>query len=376
MSIRIGVGLIGTGFMGKCHALAYNNVHAVFASQLRPELALLCDLPAAKATEMAKQFGFARATDDWRSLVQDPAVDIVSITTPNKFHHAMAIAAIQAGKHVYCEKPLALTLNEAREMHEAAKRSNVKSMVGYNYLHNPAFIHARKLISQGAIGRVIHFRGQVDEDYQADPDLAWTWRSTKASAGLGALGDLGCHLVSLAYNLVGPIKSLIADKQTVYKQRPVDGSDEFRTVENEDIASALVQFENGVQGVLCTSRAAWGRKNHLSFEVHGDVGMLCFDQERMNELRLYQNTGDAASLGFRTILSGPEHPPYANFCPAPGHGLGFGDLKVIELAGFLEAIANDKKPYPDFTDALEFEKVIHAIDIAAETGKRVQLAEL
>ncbi|MFH1804156.1 MAG: Gfo/Idh/MocA family oxidoreductase [Pseudomonadota bacterium] len=366
----IGIGLIGTGFMGKAHALAFGAVRAVMGDVPDVRLEVLCDTPSDKAAQIAAQFGFARATDDWRDLVSDSRVDIVSITTPNQFHHEMALAAIAAGKHVYCEKPLALTLQQATEMADAAQKAGVKTMVGYNYIHNPTFTHACRLIADGAIGKVIHFRGWVDEDYQANPDLAWTWRSTLAAAGLGALGDMGCHLVSMAYGLVGPIDSLIADMQTVHETRPLaDGSGRAK-VENEDIATALVKFAGGFQGSLSTSRSAWGRKSRLAWEVHGTQGMLCFDQERMNELRLYQNSGDPAQQGFKTILAGPQHPPYGNFCPAPGHQLGFNDLKVIEAASFLRAIASDTKPYPDFADALEFEKVIHAVADAARGDKR------
>ena len=170
---------------------------------------------------MAGQLGFARATDDWRALVADPAVDLVSITTPNRLHREMALAAIAAGKHVWCEKPLALTLGEAEEMAAAAEAAGVTTIVGYNYLRNPAFAHAERLVKAGAIGRVVHFRGVVDEDYQADPELAWTWRATVAEAGLGTLGDLGCHLVSLACALMGPVESLVAETAIVHATRPL-----------------------------------------------------------------------------------------------------------------------------------------------------------
>jgi predicted dehydrogenase len=369
----VGVGLIGTGFMGKCHALAWAAVRRVFGDVPEPRLELLCDAPLGRAEAMAGQLGFARATDDWRVLVADPAVDVVSITTPNRLHAEMALAAIAAGKHVWCEKPLALTLAEAEEMAAAASRAGVRTMVGYNYVRNPAFAHARRLVEDGIIGRLIHFRGFVDEDYQADPDLPWTWRARIAEAGLGALGDLGCHLVSMAYGLVGPIESLVAEMTTVYPTRRLaDGSEE--RVENEDVASALVRFAGGVQGVLSTSRTAWGRKSRLGWELHGTKGMLVFEQERMNELQLYVNEGPAATQGFRTILTGPAHPPYGAFVPAPGHQLGFNDLKVIEAAAFLRAIEAGERPYPDFGHALEFERVIHAVARSAREGARVELA--
>lgn len=369
----LGLGLIGTGFMGKAHALAYRSARAVFGGLPRLDLVCLCDTPQDRASGMADQFGFARATADWRELLADPDVDIVAITTPNALHKEIALAAIAAGKHVHCEKPLALTLDDAREMERAAREAGVRTMVGYNYIHNPAFTHAVRLISEGAIGKPVHLRGFVDEDYQADPDLAWSWRARRADAGLGALGDIGCHLVSMACGLMGPIESLVADTQIIHPTRRLATGPGSAEVENEDAASALVRFANGAQGSISASRSAWGRKNKLEWEVHGTKGMLAFSQERMNELQIYVNEGPVGRQGFSTILTGPEHPPYAAFCPAPGHQLGFGDLKTIEVATFLRAIAAGEEAHPNFTDALAFEAVIHAIDQSAREERRITL---
>lgn len=373
MTTAIRVGLIGTGFMGKTHANAWRNVQAVMGCDQSVTLRALCDVPLDKAKSVARQFGFAQATDDWHALVTSDDIDVVSITTPNHLHKDMALQAIAAGKHIWCEKPMALTLDEAGEMHAAAQKAGVKSLVGYNYIHNPAFAHAQRLIADGTIGRIVHFRGWVDEDYQADPDLPWTWRAKISDAGLGTLGDLGVHLISMAYGLCGRVESLVADMQTVHKTRPLaDGTGEAE-VENDDTATALLRFAAGFQGSISSSRSAWGRKNRLAWEVHGTKGMICFDQERMNELQLYINQGVKATQGFTTVLTGPDHPPYANFCPAPGHQLGFNDLKIMEAAEFLAALKDDRRPYPDFGHALEFERVAHAISKAARTDTRVVL---
>ena len=406
----IGIGLIGAGFMGKCHALAFGAVKAVFGDVPRPKLEVLCDGSLAKARSAAAQFGFARATDDWRALLEDPKVDLVSVTTPNALHHEMALAAIAAGKHVYCEKPMAVTLGQAEEMAAAAARSPVRTLVGYNYLKNPAVLHARALLDRGAIGRPIHFRGIFDEDYMADPALPGTWRSLRREAGLGVLGDMGCHLVAAALYLAGPIESVVADTRIVHSRHygggegagvpnGSDGSDGSggsggsgesggsggsdgstgaggsgsEPVENEDIATALVRFASGCDGSLAMSRSAWGRKNRLAWEIHGEAGMLVFDQERMNELRLYQAGGPAAEAGFKTVLTGAAHPPYGEFVPAPGHGLGFNDQKVIEVRHLLAGIAADAPIHPDFAAALEIERVIYAIDESGRCGRRVRL---
>lgn len=369
MSRTIGVGLIGTGFMGKAHAIAWANAGRVMGDLPQVRLELLCDTPADKARAMADQFGFARATDDWRALVTDPAVDVVSITTPNGLHREMAVAALEAGKHVWCEKPMALTLADAEAMALAARRAGRATLLGYNYIRNPAVQHAVRLVEAGRIGRPVHFRGWVDEDYQADPDLAWTWRARKTDAGLGALGDLGCHLVSMMLLLMGPVDSLIADSQTIHATRPLPEGGRA-AVENEDTATAILRFASGAQGSLSASRSAWGRKNRLDFEVHGTKGMIAFAQERMNELQLYVNEGEASEAGFRTILTGPAHPPFGSFTPAPGHQIGFNDLKVIEAARLIETIAGRAPAWPDFTEGLRIERIIHGIAEAAASGRR------
>jgi predicted dehydrogenase len=372
----IGVGLIGTGFMGKAHALAYRAVRAVMGDVPGVRLVALAEVPLDKAQAYAAQFGFERATADWRDLIADPAVEVLSITTPNGLHRQISEAALAAGKHVWCEKPMALTLADARSMEAAARASGRKTQLGYNYIHNPAYAHACHLVAGGEIGRVVHVRGWVDEDYQADPSLPWSWRAKLADAGLGALGDIGCHLISLLTGLVGPLDSVVGEIDTIHKTRPLPDGSGHGAVENEDTASALLTFASGVKGVMTASRSAWGRKSRLGFEVHGTEGMVVFDQERMNELHLFRNRGDKATQGFTTILTAPEHPPYGAFCPAPGHQLGFNDQKVIELAGFLRAIRDNTRPPLDFTAGLEIEKAIHAIALSAHQGRRVRLAEM
>lgn len=364
---QIGVGLIGTGYMGKCHALAYRNVKAVFGDVGVPRLEMLCDVPGDRATAMANQFGFARATSDWRELVADPRVDLISVTTPNGLHRDMAIAALEAGKHVWCEKPMALTLADSAAMRDAAVRSGRTTQLGYNYIWNPAIQHAEKLIREGAIGHPIHFRILYDEDFQADPEAPWTWRCLREDAGLGVLGDMGCHAFSIVEVLMGQPDAMIADLQTIYNARtkPEGG---VGAVENEDVASALLRFPGGAKGVLSTSRAAWGRKNRIAWELHGTHGQLTFDQERMNELQLFQS-GGGENQGFRTILMGPDHQPFGDFMPGVGHQLGFNDLKVIELRDLLQGIVSETPPRMNFSIGYRIEEMIHGMNESATTGK-------
>jgi predicted dehydrogenase len=359
---RIGVGLIGTGFMGKCHAMAFGAVKAVFGDVPQIDRVVLCDVDSSHAKQKATEFGFSRATTNWRDLLGDQAIDLISITSPNGLHREMAVAALEAGKHVWCEKPMALTLAEAEAMTAAAARAKGQvTALGYAYLRNPALQYAKQLIGEGAIGEVFDFRGSVDEDYMADPSLPWSWRLKRRDAGLGTLGDLTCHLISLAHELMGEIGSLCAMADVVHDKRPIAGEPgKLASVENDDIAHAVVRFRSGARGVLSSSRIAHGRKNGLTIEVHGSKGMLWLDNERMNELNLYVADGPAATRGFRRILSSPAHPAYGKLCPAPGHGLGFNELKVIELAEILYAIQKMRSNQIDFAQGLRIEKIIHA----------------
>ena len=370
----IGVALIGVGWMGRCHAMAYGAVAGIFPTPVRPRLAVVSDIDGKAAEAAARRFGFERWTENWRDAIDDPRVDVVSITTPNAVHREIAVAAVDKGKHVYCEKPMALTLDDAEAMAAAARRAGVKTLVGYNYIRVPAILHAKALIDSGAIGRVAAFRGLYDEDYMADENLPYSWRCRIADAGTGTLGDLACHLVSVAQFLVAPIAAVSAMTDIVHKRRPVPGRPgEMGAVENEDIAAALIRFDGGVPGVLSSSRVAWGRKCHLAWEITGTRGSLIFDQERMNELQLFRAGTDPSEQGFQTILTGPAHPPYDRFVPAPGHGIGFNDLKVIEVNHLLGGLTGDRRLYPSFDDALAIERVIHGIVDSARSRQWVEL---
>lgn len=362
---ELGVALIGTGFMGKCHAMAWRNVATVFGGS-HPRLEILADVTDESAHRFARQFGFARATSHWEDAINDPKVDIVSITAPNGIHRPMAEAALKAGKHVWLEKPMALTLEDARAMADLAKKSPAqKTILGYNYLRSPAFQSAKKMISDGVIGTPMAFRGVYDEDYSADPLLPWSWRMTHEGGGLGALGDLGCHLVSQMIALMGPVTEVVAQTQIVVPTRP--SPDGPKSVENEDSALALLRFASGAQGSFATSRVARGRKCRLQWEVHGSEGTIVFDQENMNELWLHR-VGEA---GFTRHLTGPGQPDFAAFCPAPGHNFGFNEQKVVEARDLLSAIAGGSACGPDFTQGLEIEKIIHAM--ATSHGRVVHI---
>jgi predicted dehydrogenase len=356
--------------------MSFGAAKAVFGDVPQIDKVALCDVDSSHAKQKAIEFGFTRATTNWRDLLTDPAIHLISITSPNGMHREMAVAALEAGKHVWCEKPMAMTLADAKAMTTAAARAKGQvTALGYAYLRNPALQFAKQLINEGIIGEVFDFRGSVDEDYMADPSLPWSWRLTRKEAGLGTLGDLTCHLVSLAHELMGEIGSLCAMADVVYGKRPIAGEPgKLASVENDDIAHAVVRFRSGARGVLSSSRIAHGRKNGLRVEVHGSKGTLWLDNERMNELNLYVAEGPAAARGFRRILSSPAHPSYGKLCPAPGHGLGFNELKVIELAEILHAIQKMPSNQIDFARGLRIEQIIHAFAQSSAAGTWVDVA--
>lgn len=356
----LGIGIIGTGFMGKAHAFAYRSALAAFPDIPVPVLRMIADVNAEAAAKAAHQYGFEKSSGDWRDLVNDPAVDVVSITTPNTLHKEMALAAIAAGKHVHCEKPLSPSLTDSEAMLRAAEAKGVITQVGFNYIKNPMLKIARDMIAAGELGEITGFRGIHAEDYMHDPQSPWTWR-IDPSGGPGVIADLGSHIISMARFLLGPIVAVNADVETVIKQRPkAKGSKEAVPVLVDDIARLLVRFEAGFGGTIEANWVKTGRKMQLAFEIEGSKGSLAFTQERLNELKLYTSGQDLHTSGFTTIESGPQHPPYGGFCVAAGHQLGFNDLKTIEIAEFLAAIGGAKHQGPDFREAYEVQRVVEA----------------
>lgn len=366
----VGIGLVGSGFMGRCHANAFRTVSGLFDVPLEPALRVLADATPDLAQAGADAFGFARATADWRDLVADDSVDIVAITAPNVLHAPIAHAAIAAGKTVYCEKPLSTTAASALEMTLAAEAAGVTTLVGFNFLRNPMIKLARQIINAGDIGEVTGFRGRHAENYMADPEVPHSFRTDPQ--GGGALADIGSHITSMARHLLGPIAEVQAISHTIHKSRPDrPGSDTRSAVVADDMTHALVRFDSGVIGSLEANWAATGRTMDLSWEITGTEGALSFSQENMNELLFYSTAPGRA--GYTRIEAGPAHPPYGQFCPAPGHHLGFNDLKVIEVAELLTAHAGHASATPDFREAYEVQRVIEAMQQAAATRQWVSL---
>jgi predicted dehydrogenase len=355
----VGVGLIGTGFMGKCHAMAWNAVRTVFGDVPPIRLVHLGEANEGLARQRAAEFGFSKASGDWRAVVHDPEVDVVSITTPNQFHPQMAIAALEAGKHVWCEKPMAPAFADAEAMLEASRKAGKTAALGYNYIQSPGIRHIRRLLSEDVIGAVNHLRVEMDEDFMADPDTAFNWKH-EAASGYGALDDFAVHPLSLIQSLFGRVKAVMCDMAKPYAERRLAAGG-ARPVETYDIASSLIQLDNGVSGTLLVNRSAWGRKGRIQIQIFGSRGSIVFDQERFNEVQLYVTSDRPTEQGYRTILLAPHHEPYGKFIPAPGHGLGFNDLKTIECRELIARMEGKPANIIAFDEGLEIERTVHAM---------------
>ena len=371
MARRFGIGLVGAGYLGKAFALGYRSAPVIFGPEIgAPDLVTVAASTPERGPAEAAALGFRRAAADWRAVVDDPEVDIVVVNTPNALHAPVALAAIAAGKAVHCEKPLGLTGAEALAMMRAAEAAGVPTMVGFNYRQNPACTLAREIIAGGELREVYSVRGTHCEDWAADPTVPLGWKTRRATAGYGALGDVGSHITSILEYLLGPIARVNGTVRTVHPRRPVAaGASAMVDIETDDEARFLVEFASGVAGSVEASRVAVGRQMALTYEVTGTRGALYFTQERLSELQLYQWDGHSrARAGFRTLLIGPEHPDYGWFNQGPGHGLGFNDQKIIECARFMQAIGGGTRPSPDFRDAAHVNLVLDAVLKSAAGG--------
>jgi predicted dehydrogenase len=376
MTKPLRIGLVGSGFMGRSHAHAFRAAAGIFDLPVAPVLELLADVNDAVAANAAKALGFQRSTGDWKTLIADPAVDLVDITTTNTLHKPIALAALAAGKPVYCEKPLAPNASEAKAMVEAAEKAGVVTAVGFNYLKNPMVALAREIVASGEIGEVVSFRGIHAEDYMTDPAAPFTWRLDE-KGGHGVVADLGSHIISIARHVVGPIVSLVGQIKTVTNERPVaPGARERRKVFVDDEARALVTFENGATGSIEASWVKAGRKMQLAFEVTGAKGSIFVDHERLNELQLYTVGQPHGRQGFKTVLAGPDHAFFKEFVPAPGHQLGFNDIKTIEVRALLSALAGGPAFQPDFREAWEIQRVVDGIVRSAKERRWLDVSEM
>jgi predicted dehydrogenase len=375
MTQRLNVGLIGAGFMGKAHSLAYAALPLFFwPTPAIPHRKTIADVTDALASEAAERFGFESGVSDWRRIVEDPDIHIVDIATPNDSHAEIAIAAAEAGKHIICEKPLARTADEARPMYEAVQRAGVVNMVAFNYRRTPAVALAKKYIDEGAIGKILSFRGTYLQDWSADPNGPLSWRFQKDVAGSGAVGDIATHVIDLARYLVGEIASVNALTKTYIAERPLQagGVDKLGAsdkdanapkgiVDVDDEVISLVRFTDGAIGTLEATRNAYGRNNFITLEINGETGSIFFNYERRDELQVCFADDPGDRRGFRTVYTGPAHPYGEGLWPIPALGIGYGETKIIEAYDLVNAIVNGVPVSPDFGDGYQVSRVADAL---------------
>jgi predicted dehydrogenase len=368
----IGVGMVGYAFMGRAHSLAWNTVGRVFDVPLRPRLAAICGRDKAAAEAAAGRLGWAVAETDWRALIARDDVQLIDIAAPGDLHAPIAIAALAAGKHVLCEKPLANTLAEAEAMKAAADAAyprGARAMVGFNYRRVPALALARRLVEQGRIGRLRHFRAVYLQDWLADADAPMTWRMRAERAGSGALGDLGAHVVDLARYLTGDeLTGVCALSETFVRERPLADGPGSGTVTVDDAVVFTGRLASGALASFEVTRYATGRKNGLRVELNGSAGSLAFDLERLNELEFFDASGDGADSGFRRILVTEGSHPYLSGWWPPGHTLGWEHTFTHQARDLLTAIADGVQPLPSFGDGLVVQRVLDAVARSAASG--------
>ncbi len=376
---EINVALIGYKFMGKAHSNAYRQVRKFFPGKLEPRLKVICGRDPAALESAARQFGWEETDTDWRRVVEREDIDVVDISTPGNMHHPMALAAAAAGKHIICEKPLANSLAEAREMLRAVEKARVKHMIMHNYRKVPAIAFAKKLIDDGKVGHVYHYHGAYLQDWIMDPKFPLVWRLEKQYAGSGALGDIGAHAIDFAQYLNSDINAVAAHMTTFINERPkvgagagtwgAKGARGKGKVTVDDDANFLARFKNASVGVFESSRFCGGRRNYNTFQIYGSKGSLAFNLERMNELEFYDRTDKQADQGYQTIIVTESVHPYVGAWWPPGHIVGYEHTFVHAVHDFLTALEMDTMPTPNFHDGVKNQAVLDAVERSAKSGR-------
>ena len=370
MTQEIGIGVIGMGWMGQVHSRSYLQVPLRFPDiDAHPRLVICSDNVKERAESAQKVLGFVEYTTDWHQVVHHPDVDVINIATPNNLHLEIVKAAASAGKHIMCEKPVGRYPEETAKIAAEARAAGILTFVGFNYRWVPLIQHLRNLLDQNKLGELTNFYGRFFSMYGSNPLGLMSWRFDKEVAGLGAMGDIMAHTVDMALFLAGPITRVSSTSHTYITERPLPqpgkgthysvGKPEDPTgqVTNEDYAAAMVEFENGARGTLEVSRTVVGPKNQFMFEVYGTNGAAKWDFERMNELQLYLPDVERINDGFTRLVGGEQYPFHGRFVPGEGSGLGYEDLKVIEVAQFVQGVAAGEATSPTFEDVLRVAEV-------------------
>ncbi len=386
MAQNINVGIVGYKFMGRAHSNAYLKAPHFFKLPYTLTLKVACGRHEAGLRQFAQQWGWQEVESTWERMVRRDDIELVDISTPTHTHKDIAIAAAQAGKHILCEKPMALSAAEAHQMVQAVKKAGVKHMLGHNYRRVPAVCLAKQMIQEGRIGQIYHWRGVYLQDWLVNPEFPLTWQLRRETAGYGPHVDLNSHSVDLARYLVGEIKTVQCMLSTFIAQRPVaDQSKEaafeaaagkgMGPVTVDDASFIVAEFENGALGSFEASRFASGRKNYNCFEIYGSRGSLCFNLERMNELQFYSREDEPGSRGFKTIIVTEASHPYISAWWPPGHIIGYEHTFIHQVADLLACIHEDREATPNFFDGLRSLQVLEAAARSAAEGRRVNVSE-
>ncbi|MBD3181028.1 gfo/Idh/MocA family oxidoreductase [Candidatus Poribacteria bacterium] len=387
MAKKVNVGLVGYKFMGKAHSNAYSDVAMFFDMDAEPVMKAICGRNEEGVKAAAEKFGWESYETNWKDLAKRDDIDLIDVTAPSNAHKEIAMGAIENGKHVFCEKPLALNLADAREMLQAAEEAGVKHMINFNYRTAPAVALAKKMIDDGVLGKIYHFRGVYLQDWIVDPDFPIVWRLDKNVAGSGSHGDLNAHIIDLARFLVGEFKSVVGMEETFIKERPLTevgttgglvakatGGKGKVTV--DDATLFLTRFENGALGSFEATRFAAGRKNHNRFEINGSKGSVVFNLERMNELEYYNCDDPEGLQGFRLIqATDPSHPYIEAWWPA-AHIIGYEHTFIHQVYNLMQAIANDEMPSPSFVDGVKCQEVLDAVVKSAQEKTWVDISDM
>ena len=384
---KLNIGMVGYKFMGKAHSNAYQRLYMFFDGNADCNLVAICGRDEEWVKDAAKKYGWAGYETDWHKLVARKDIDVIDITAPSDTHKTIAMEAAGNGKHIFCEKPLALTLSDARAMYECALKNKIKHQVGFNYRFVPAVQLAKKLIGDGKLGTIRHVRAYYLQDYIIDPEFPLVWRLQRDVCGSGSLGDLGAHFIDLSRFLVGDIKSVMGMAKTFITERPIvermtgltasaAAGAPMGKVEVDDATVFVTEFKNGALGVFEATRFAQGHKNDLSIEINGDKGSLKFVFERMNELQ-YLNADDEEGLqGFRLIQASEGGHPYMKAWWPVGHVIGYEHTFVHEMYEFTEAIVNDTETSPSFYDGVKCSQIIEAVELSASRKAAVDVDSL
>lgn len=381
----INVGMIGHKFMGRLHNHAYTNVEAAFDIKSRPVKKVLCGI-GDDVPQTAKRWGWEEWTSDWEEVVARDDIDLIDIVAPSKIHKDIAIAAAKAGKHVFCEKPLAMNLQDAKEMVRAVQRAGVVNTIGFNYRKAPAIAFTKKLISDGRIGRIFHFRGLYSQDWLVDPKFPLAWRLRKSEAGAGSSWDLGAHVVDLARFLVGEVDEVVGSQATFIQERPIvkieDGltaiaGEETGEVDVDDATSFLAKFTNGAMGLFEMTRYGTGHKNENRIEIYGSSGAIIWPGfEQQNQLLFYDRNDPDGEQGFRKIQIGEGTHPYSSGWWPVGHNIGFGETFVHEVYEMLTAIDQQRAASPSFLDGYRCQVILAAVDQSIADRRWVKVSSV